>query len=109
MTPEEPIARITIDVGDSINTQSAVGPLFDGSVVADDDGGDDAGDANVVQLRDRNFGRYLAVRDGGNVGTDAGASAATEWNLVDAGDGTCLLYTSPSPRDQRGSRMPSSA
>ena len=22
---------------------------------------------------------------------------------------TCLLYTSPSPRDQRGSRMPSSA
>ena len=29
---------------------------------------------------------------------------------VDAGQGTyCLLYTSPSPRDQRGSRMPSSA
>ena len=25
------------------------------------------------------------------------------------GDITCLLYTSPSPRDQRGSRMPSSA
>ena len=25
------------------------------------------------------------------------------------GLGTCLLYTSPSPRDQRGSRMPSSA
>ena len=24
-------------------------------------------------------------------------------------DGGCLLYTSPSPRDQRGSRMPSSA
>ena len=27
-------------------------------------------------------------------------------NFVDIG---CLLYTSPSPRDQRGSRMPSSA
>ena len=26
-----------------------------------------------------------------------------------AEDGDCLLYTSPSPRDQRGSRMPSSA
>ena len=26
-----------------------------------------------------------------------------------AGAWTCLLYTSPSPRDQRGSRMPSSA
>ena len=25
------------------------------------------------------------------------------------GDKACLLYTSPSPRDQRGSRMPSSA
>ena len=25
------------------------------------------------------------------------------------GEGRCLLYTSPSPRDQRGSRMPSSA
>ena len=25
------------------------------------------------------------------------------------GVGSCLLYTSPSPRDQRGSRMPSSA
>ena len=42
-----------------------------------------------------------------------------QWNLVgytrDAAnyqDGdfiSCLLYTSPSPRDQRGSRMPSSA
>ena len=41
-------------------------------------------------------------------------------SLLSAGDGsasaflriqakTCLLYTSPSPRDQRGSRMPSSA
>ena len=26
-----------------------------------------------------------------------------------ANNETCLLYTSPSPRDQRGSRMPSSA
>ena len=29
--------------------------------------------------------------------------------LLDEWDWTCLLYTSPSPRDQRGSRMPSSA
>ena len=28
--------------------------------------------------------------------------------MMDAAD-FCLLYTSPSPRDQRGSRMPSSA
>ena len=37
------------------------------------------------------------------------------YNLNDSGQfkisvfGSCLLYTSPSPRDQRGSRMPSSA
>ena len=30
-------------------------------------------------------------------------------NVVTHGGGICLLYTSPSPRDQRGSRMPSSA
>ena len=76
LTPEEPVAVITVDVGDSINTQSAVGPLFEGSVI--DAPADDAGD-------------------------DAPAD--------DAGDDApaCLLYTSPSPRDQRGSRMPSSA
>ena len=30
-------------------------------------------------------------------------------NIVSHADIACLLYTSPSPRDQRGSRMPSSA
>ena len=30
-------------------------------------------------------------------------------NLDGEGSPNCLLYTSPSPRDQRGSRMPSSA
>ena len=29
--------------------------------------------------------------------------------LIGRNFGNCLLYTSPSPRDQRGSRMPSSA
>ena len=30
-------------------------------------------------------------------------------SITTVGPSTCLLYTSPSPRDQRGSRMPSSA
>ena len=34
---------------------------------------------------------------------------ATEGSRSLALDNVCLLYTSPSPRDQRGSRMPSSA
>ena len=32
-----------------------------------------------------------------------------EIDEIDAPEDPCLLYTSPSPRDQRGSRMPSSA
>ena len=31
------------------------------------------------------------------------------WGLYSQIANNCLLYTSPSPRDQRGSRMPSSA
>ena len=35
--------------------------------------------------------------------------AFNEHHGLQCGFCTCLLYTSPSPRDQRGSRMPSSA
>ena len=42
-----------------------------------------------------------------NYGQDVYTIGPLEGNCVD-GIG-CLLYTSPSPRDQRGSRMPSSA
>ena len=44
-------------------------------------------------------------------GTVEGAKRAAK-DLIDHGAShlvSCLLYTSPSPRDQRGSRMPSSA
>ena len=41
------------------------------------------------------------------------ANAVHKWFVDHVQDGNddcgCLLYTSPSPRDQRGSRMPSSA
>ena len=33
----------------------------------------------------------------------------SEHRAIDMEIKACLLYTSPSPRDQRGSRMPSSA
>ena len=35
--------------------------------------------------------------------------ATQECHVQGVSIGACLLYTSPSPRDQRGSRMPSSA
>ena len=37
------------------------------------------------------------------------ALAPLGYSLCFEGNYGCLLYTSPSPRDQRGSRMPSSA
>ena len=40
---------------------------------------------------------------------DIGLTEAYRDGLWSTPDLTCLLYTSPSPRDQRGSRMPSSA
>ena len=44
-----------------------------------------------------------------NMGAQMVREVASKANDV-AGDGTtCLLYTSPSPRDKRQSRMPSSA
>ena len=41
----------------------------------------------------------------GSTGTGANTFCLLIWQPAWA----CLLYTSPSPRDQRGSRMPSSA
>ena len=39
-----------------------------------------------------------------------GYYSSGSYKIGEGGDyTTCLLYTSPSPRDQRGSRMPSSA
>ena len=47
----------------------------------------------------------------GAVVVAGGATAASSSGAAGSGTtgGGCLLYTSPSPRDQRGSRMPSSA
>ena len=42
-------------------------------------------------------------------GGDAGGAAAAEQTEFDVILTSCLLYTSPSPRDMRRSRMPSSA
>ena len=58
----------------------------------------------------------VAVITGGNGGIGLGfaravAAAGADVSIwgTNADKNACLLYTSPSPRDQRGSRMPSSA
>ena len=60
-------------------------------------------------------GRYIKVKgmcnhqDFGGIGT-AVPEAISAFRIKKLKSlGACLLYTSPSPRDQRGSRMPSSA
>ena len=51
--------------------------------------------------------RYSPESAGGAGGCGGGASGYSDGGFRSGG--ACLLYTSPSPRDQRGSRMPSSA
>ena len=57
----------------------------------------------ITQKQGPEFVKQLAI------GQFYGIGPATESRMQDLGIYTCLLYTSPSPRDQRGSRMPSSA
>ena len=52
-------------------------------------------------ILDKSFGAPTVTKDG--------VSVAKEIELEDKFENICLLYTSPSPRDLRASRMPSSA
>ena len=52
-------------------------------------------------------GYSVSARFGNVGGLQAGSDVRISGIAV--GSVLCLLYTSPSPRDQRGSRMPSSA
>ena len=53
--------------------------------------------------RDRREFYYLGAKDYLNRPKEADLDSIHKYLHI------CLLYTSPSPRDQRGSRMPSSA
>ena len=64
----------------------------------------------IVKICDRNF---IGCDQLIFIEPDSSADANLRFFNSDGGEsgacGNCLLYTSPSPRDQRGSRMPSSA
>ena len=60
-------------------------------------------------LKEEGYRVILVNSNPATIMTDPDTADATyiepiHWRVID-----CLLYTSPSPRDQRGSRMPSSA
>ena len=84
--------------------------------------GPNAGDFKPLSLKDltKNMGKTGGPIVGHFEATPEGAGVSFATHIVDAEVDpetgktkilryTCLLYTSPSPRDQRGSRMPSSA
>ena len=86
-------------------------------------------DAQAIEVSELTFGgefnetlvhqAVVAYMAGGRQGSkqqktrsDVSGGGKRPWRQKGTGRaraGTCLLYTSPSPRDQRGSRMPSSA
>ena len=62
------------------------------------------GHAHALNLKDSGVKEVVvALRDGSASKAKAESKGLTVMNL------SCLLYTSPSPRDKRQSRMPSSA
>ena len=71
------------------------------------------GDSIIVDIRtDMPISLNSASISGQPAADESPSSNRYIYNIVVAEntqDGICLLYTSPSPRDQRGSRMPSSA
>ena len=64
-----------------------------------------ASDQAVSKTREQVLAELAQAQQNGEM-LAAGDSGMT---LKQINPGACLLYTSPSPRDQRGSRMPSSA
>ena len=68
----------------------------------------------VAAIVQKNIKRLLAYSSIGHVGyalagVATGVISGYESSIIYISIYVCLLYTSPSPRDQRGSRMPSSA
>ena len=63
-----------------------------------------------VHVKEIDGVRVYGHMDYGKRAPDLGWRMTDAWlSMAGAGSKGCLLYTSPSPRDQRGSRMPSSA
>ena len=82
-----------VDVGEGGNTISNITTAASGDQPDPDMIGDDLNESVTVD----NNANLVTVK------------TLASGNSTPAEGDTCLLYTSPSPRDQRGSRMPSSA
>ena len=92
--------------GEAETSNDAVAAGGEDAVVEREDLGDAERGESAAAARREEFLRSVGGGDAGR-GRAVEGGAGVEIAVEIAGD--CLLYTSPSPRDQRGSRMPSSA
>ena len=100
-----------------VSTYSEAGVDIDASerateaLIAQIKGVNRKGDGEAIKL-DNGFAGLVKLGDGALAMCTDGVGSkillAEEMDSIHT-VGICLLYTSPSPRDQRGSRMPSSA
>ena len=79
-------AEVAVDAMETNDAQTGVDAIFNNVSTPTDE----TSDKLIQALRTDDYALIMAVAD-------------------DSGDDTCLLYTSPSPRDRTRSRMPSSA
>ena len=96
MAQSIPQVKPTIGIGIDFGTSNSAAAIYDGEVVV------------LVEL-----GRDNAIMPSANyldkdLVTEIGQQAIDDYIMGNRGR-TCLLYTSPSPRDEVLSRMPSSA
>ena len=101
-------------VGDDLEESVAVGipaaDLITVKTLASGDATPDEGDTVIFQITVTNDGPDAATGVSLTDSLPAGLTFVADTVSQGSYDpATCLLYTSPSPRDQRGSRMPSSA
>ena len=64
---------------------------------------------SMHEILEKNYEAGMTLKAGCGIGYEYSTLRPKGAYVSGAGAYTCLLYTSPSPRDQRGSRMPSSA
>ena len=67
------------------------------------------GHAHALNLKDSGMDVIVGLYKGSKSESKAISDGLQVFSVSEACEKACLLYTSPSPRDQRGSRMPSSA
>ena len=110
MNEEDSLQELTSKIASHVGTNNF-------EIILIDDGSTDDTWAVIQALADLNPRHIRGLRFRSNRGKAAGLQAGfdvAKGDLIftmdaDLQDDPCLLYTSPSPRDKRQSRMPSSA